>query len=392
MRYFIEENTLTEIADAVREKGGTTGPIMVSELATAITNLPSGGGGSDIPDYAFNLTGDIQYRFYSDSWNWFIQQYGKQITATDITSINQTFCYSDALEEIPFDIYMKPITSGSHNVKGFMYCTALKEVPYLYNARPADYASLFTNCKSLVEVPQDYFDTWDFGAIDTQTSAYSGNTNSLFQSCTKLERFPMTQFEHGNPVANYSTSIYKDAFSGCYSITEVLGMPFPHTNVSWTSNVFSGTFSSCFRLSRFTFKLQEDGSPYVVNWKNQKIDLGNNLGYCSSSFERNQLLDNTRFTPETEVNTAEQYEALKNNPDWWSSSLLFCRYGHDSAVETINSLPDTSAYLATAGGTNTITFKLRSGTGNDDGGVVALTQEEIAVAAARGWTVAYTSY
>lgn len=62
-------------------------------------------------------------------------------------------------------------------------------------------------------------------------------------------------------------------------------------------------------------------------------------------------------------------------------------YNHDSAVETINSLPDTSAYLASAGGTNTIKFKGDSGSATDGGAINTLTEEEIAVATAKGWTV-----
>lgn len=62
-------------------------------------------------------------------------------------------------------------------------------------------------------------------------------------------------------------------------------------------------------------------------------------------------------------------------------------YNHDSAVETINSLPDTSAYLASAGGTNTIKFKGASGSATAGGAINTLTEAEIAVATAKGWTV-----
>jgi hypothetical protein len=45
MKYLIEDTTLTAIGDAVRAKGNTEDKILVSDLATAITNLPTG----DIP-------------------------------------------------------------------------------------------------------------------------------------------------------------------------------------------------------------------------------------------------------------------------------------------------------------------------------------------------------
>ena len=80
---------------------------------------------------------------------------------------------------------------------------------------------------------------------------------------------------------------------------------------------------------------------------------------------------------------------MKNDPDSWSNSLDYSKYNHDSAVETINSLPDTSAYIATAGGTNTIKFNGYSGAKTDGGAINTLTEEEIAVAAAKGWTVTF---
>ena len=90
-----------------------------------------------------------------------------------------------------------------------------------------------------------------------------------------------------------------------------------------------------------------------------------------------------------EVKDATTYEALKNNPDWFTQMPVYSRYNHDSAVETINSLPDTSAYLEANGGTNTIQFNSVSGKLTDGGAINTLTEEEIAVAVARGWTVSY---
>ena len=98
------------------------------------------------------------------------------------------------------------------------------------------------------------------------------------------------------------------------------------------------------------------------------------------------------------------YAKLKNQDDWFSFSSksgtyegktgvyyskLFSRYNHDSAVETLNSLPDTSEYLATAGGTNTIQFTGYQGALTDGGAINTLTEEEIAVATAKGWTVTF---
>lgn len=118
-------------------------------------------------------------------------------------------------------------------------------------------------------------------------------------------------------------------------------------------NQFSSTFYNNNSLSRITFEKNADGSPIVAQWKSQVIELSNNIGY-SGITDRHV-----------------------------SDSI----YNHDSAVETINSLPDTSAYLATAGGTNTIKFNRKAGSATAGGAIGNLTEAEIAVATAKGWTV-----
>ena len=117
-KYVIDSSTLTSIADAVRTKGGTTEPIVVSDIPAAITNLPSGGepviteltvtqngtytasdgvdGYSPVtvnvpqdgspPESAFVISGDCSYRFSNNGWNWFIEQYGDRITTNDINN------------------------------------------------------------------------------------------------------------------------------------------------------------------------------------------------------------------------------------------------------------------------------------------------------------------
>lgn len=44
-KYVIDSSTLTAIGDAVRGKDGSTDPILVSEIASRITNIPAGGSG-----------------------------------------------------------------------------------------------------------------------------------------------------------------------------------------------------------------------------------------------------------------------------------------------------------------------------------------------------------
>ena len=90
----------------------------------------------------------------------------------------------------------------------------------------------------------------------------------------------------------------------------------------------------------------------------------------------------------TQIKDDTSYQLLKDNEDSHTRYIAYSRYNHDSAVETINTLPDTSAYLAESGGTtNIIQFTGESGSATDGGAINTLTEAEIAVAAAKGWTV-----
>ena len=170
-----------------------------------------------------------------------------------------------------------------------------------------------------------------------------------------------------------------------YALDELNGIPVWRP-VTLTSNQMSNLCSNNSRVKNITFDT-DNGTPYAVNWKNQTLDLSNNkyIGYVNDT---GYILNyNSGITLAKRVTDATSYAALKNDPDWWTTDVLYSRYNHDSAVATINSLPDASAYLATAGGTNTIKFKGTSGTNTDGGAISNLTAAEIQVATDKGWTV-----
>ena len=174
-------------------------------------------------------------------------------------------------------------------------------------------------------------------------------------------------------------------FYQCTSLDEIRGLN-PQSG-EYVSNAFTDSFYWCQRIKDLIFLTQEDGTPYVVNWKAQTIDLSGMIGRGST---QNYIINyNSGITADKEVTDDTSYQALKDDPDWFTCIEEYSRYNHDSAVNTINSLPDTSAYLASKGGTNTIKFKGAAGSLTDGGAINTLTEEEIAVAAAKGWTVTF---
>ena len=425
--YIIQDTELIAIADAIRTKNGTEDTYTTAEMVDAIEAIESGGGGGaqveeltitangtytapegvgyspvvvNVPQdgappaSALAITGDCQYRFSNNSWNWFIDIYGNQITTKDISNTQYMFNYSTYLTSVPFDINISSNCKSIGHI--FNGCYKLTQVPLIKgNLTPptGDYSgvvemgNMFANCNNLREIPYDYFHNFGGDAFWEASKNYAGMNyrNNMFQYCYSLRELPDLSMMITGSNSAYNV-LYYYAFQNCCALNEIVNLPVLNTKTI-TSNMFQYTFNSCDRLKNITFATNEDGTPQTANWKNQTIDLTIGVGYVYSS-EGNILYYNSGITKDKAVNSAADYEAKKDDPDWYAGpGMVSCsRYNHDSAVATINSLPDTSAYLATAGGTNTIKFKTNSGK-NAGGAISELTEEEIAVATAKGWTV-----
>ena len=385
-KIFIEESTLTSIGNAIRNKTGSTEMIAPLDMPTKISSIETGGGGGDLPAEALDISGDCQYRFSYDNWNWFIDTYGNSISTHDISSLNSAFHYSDNLTEIPFDLNVTncaAFTNAFYNMTALEVCPRIRgtlEMSTNFNMK-----DVLINCSKLTSV-EDFLTSdmlAEFKNVKV-TSPYSAPKCFTFSGLFSLRSMPSwwRQFklcEDSTSYPNYSYSLYSYLCWNCYCLDEILDIPVWRCQGKQNTNMFSSAFGSCDRLKDVTFETN-NGQPIVTKWKSQTIDLSNGVGqgYYPSYYG---------FTSATRVTDDATYQALKNNPDWWTDNVAYSRYNHDSAVRTINSLPDTSAYLATAGGTNTIKFKGDLGSSTDGGAINTLTAEEIAVATAKGWTV-----
>lgn len=409
-KIFIEESTLTAIGDAIRGKEGTTELVPVTDMATRITAIQSGSDpviesleitsngtytATECDGYSpitvnvpqdgaptadeLTLTGNCYWTFANGGqWDWFIKKYGNQITTRDINGLNRTFGNCSTLTEIPFEINCQ---AGTKIECGNLFdgCNSLTTIPKFNNCKIGSRPSMFAYCSSIVEFPEDMAEWFDWSAVDNATGPYDVTENAILQDCTSLRKVPYEFLKHQNPYARHAGSVLSSGFDGCYSLDEVSDFPILPSKTDWTSNGLSNTLSGCKRLRKFTFALNpETNAPYVVRWKNQTLDF-TTAGYGVGDWDLQSMVG---FTEETRVYNDATYEALKNHPDMHTQDYFYSRYNHDSAVETINSLPDTSAY-----GTNTIKFLGQAGCNTDGGAISNLTEEEIAVATAKGWTV-----
>lgn len=371
-KVFIEETTLTNIGDAIREKTGKTDLIAPGDMPVEIMAIVSGGG--ELPEGALVVTGNCTYRFAHKGWDWFIEEFGNQITTKNIAEGANMFMNSGVIR-IPFEINCVTITNYSYS-NMFSGCVALEEISTINDMFPMSANSMFENCYSLRKLPEFK----NFNTSKLLSYNYS-NVGSLFRGCNCLREIDFDTLKlFINPLATSSyNTLYYNLVNYCTSLDS---LKLPVILAAYTSNVFNQTVAYCTRLKSFTFETNEDGSPIAANWKSQTIDCSSGVGYASAATVAN-LRRNPDMTDANKVTDDVSYQALKDDPNWWTQDEAYSRYNHDSAVETINSLPDCSA----SGGTNTIKFKGAAGSKTDGGAINTLTEEEIAVATAKGWTV-----
>ena len=374
---------LSAIGDAIREKGGTTELLTLTEMPDAIANLPSGGGSDNFPEEGMVFTDDCNYIFKNGQWEWALINYGSRMSTKNVKSASSMFEGIKKLKRIPFSINFR-VSSGAmaQSLQSTFQNTSLTELPDVTGSIGACNDAV-SNSMYIRAIPESWCDI-DLSATNTNTSQYIGSIKHFFKGCSSLRTIPEAFLKKLYNAAS-GTSGYGAFFSGCMSLDEVVGLR--GINNTMTNNMFSQMFNDCNRLKRIVFD-KENNAPRVQKWAGQTIDLTIDVGY---NFPKDMLdAYNTGITLDKEVYDAVTYQALKNDADWFAVDIAYSRYNHDSAVETINSLPDCSAYLAeTSGNYNTIKFKSAAGSATDGGSIGNLTEAEIAVATAKGWTVSF---
>jgi hypothetical protein len=262
----------------------------------------------------------------------------------------------------------------------FANCTSVEELSTIKNIYPNAMETMFQNCQRMRYAPK--FENVNWSRIQTYANA-SGR--AMFANCYSLREYPRDVLDNFYGTwTSYLYPLFYNMAQNCYALDEIKDVNPTTGAISSASSLFVGSFSSAHRLKDFTFKLQEDGTPYVAKWKGATMDFTYYCGYVSPNNAKLITDYNSGITADKEVKDDATYQALKNDPDWFTVDLAYSRYNKTSALNTINSLPDTSAY-----GTNTIKFKGAAGSATDGGAINTLTEEEIAVAAARGWTVSF---
>ena len=204
-------NFLTDVADAIREKKGTTDTILASNFDTEIASIESG---VDINEYLSDTItkGDSSL----GGWTKTIIKLRSPLTieGTDATYM----FYRCLLNELP-QIDTSSVTNMSNMFSG---CINLATIPQLDTSSVTNMSNMFYGCGSLTTIPQ----------LDTSSVT---NMSDMFCNCTSLATIPQ--------IDTSSVINMNNMFSNCIHLTTI-----PQLNTSNVTNM-SYMFSDCARLA-----------------------------------------------------------------------------------------------------------------------------------------------
>lgn len=350
-----------------------------------VVNVPQ--EGLDVSNITINDTPNSL--FSNNKWSQ-LMPYFRNITINTSSSWNLSNLFSGGnnytdLSHITFkmscDMYY--FNGGQRTFSGCSELTALPIFDWSSTSAGAptpaiQVGRMFAGCNNLRTIPDTFFS--NIPLSDSYTSNIRGE--GMFDQCNSLRKLPdLSWFNGRNTSFSGNSDIYQYIFQHCIALDEIVDLPVLKVSSSNPRNGFENGFYNCARIKEMTFKTGTDSAPIADSgWKSQTIDLTEYVGWA---YNNNYILGlNSGITADKEVTDDVSYQALKNDPDWFTCNVAYSRYNHTSAVNTINSLPDCATF-----GTNTIKFKGENGSATDGGAINTLTAEEIAVATAKGWTV-----
>lgn len=208
-------NFLTDVADSIREKKGSTDVIPAANFDTEIESIPSGGG-VDINDYFIDAINDNNHTI--SAW----LKKNPFVDSSSVTIANSMFdsCYS--LTEVLL-LDTSKVTTAS---RMFYNCVNLKNIPLLDTSKVTNMQFFVYGCRNLIDFPllntsavTDMSYMFDgcskITSIPTLDTSNVGNMDSCFWACSSLTNIPKLSFQ--------SMTNLISAFYQCSKLTNLGG-------------------------------------------------------------------------------------------------------------------------------------------------------------------------
>ena len=342
-------STKRNIRNAINIKGGSVSSATpFADYATAISNLPSGGGGTDLD---WSLIGYSSRPSTIDDDYAYARQIYVDWDATQ-TSLMRKFNNDIQL------VYM-PFVNTSNAVKMyemFRNCSRLTTIPLLDTSGVTDMYSMFIGCISLTTIPllntsacgnmsHMFSSCYNLTTIPLLNTSACTNMNSMFSTCSGLTTVP-----------ELNTSACRDMsamFSDCSGLTTV-----PELNTSACTNM-QMMFTDC-------TKLEKIGGLDLTSVTNISYFFG---------FSNNITLRHALFKNLGTPSNMTSYDFSKAT-NWGVADSTYT----DARQSLVDSLLTYSFDRATAG-YSTCTIKLSANSKNQ------LTAQEITDIEAKGYTI-----
>lgn len=204
MKYLIEDATLTNVANSIRTKEGSTGTIKVGDFASKIANLPTGEN-LDTELNAQDTLLENQNTAIADIYD-ALENKGENPYNAVVNNIVNTNGYTlkDIVEELPI------INLGSNcwNINMFADCTNLKSVKVNGNLTDPSVRTnyMFQNCRNIKKI-----DLSELYADSLTSSLY------MFQSCDSIEEIDISTLDL-TKITNY-TRMFQNCGTAYYTQT-----------------------------------------------------------------------------------------------------------------------------------------------------------------------------
>lgn len=283
----------------------------------------------------------------------------------------------------------------------FHQCQSLESVDLsLFDtSKEKTFSYMFAYCKML--------ETLDLSTFDTSGITEKGALSYMFAYCENLKELNVNHFDVSN--IGYLTNV----FDGCKSLTN-LDLSNWNCTITTTQNLFNNC-ENLVSVDISNINISETGTTSLIstfaNCRNlENINWGNFLNNSHRITGLNRTFNSCEKLESLPLFNAEAMRSLTfpfsgckalttlggfkdlgkgytkttaNNADYALSFSESSNLTHDSLMNIINNLYDLNLTYDVANGGTLYTQKLVLGTTNKE----KLTDEEIAIATAKGWTV-----
>lgn len=286
-----------------------------------------------------------------------IQSGGGSTENFEITNPSYLF-YNGARVDI-MELLCSKIASTCTDFKyTFAYCRNLTEIPQLDTSNATTMEFMFTSCSKLTEIPQ-----LDTSNVTTMVYTFNG--------CSNLTTIP--------EMNTSKVTTFQDTFHSCSKLTTI-----PQLDTSSCTN-FDSMINQCSLLTAIPQLDTSKGTTFnmfAYNCTNlttiPQLDFSKAIN-LNAAFNCKNLTTLGGF-----VNLGKAYTQKTANYSSYTLTLSqSTNLTHDSLMNVINNLYDLNLTYDVANGGTLYTQKLVLGATN----LAKLTEEEIAIATAKGWSV-----